>query len=250
MTSLRAWHGSAAIREDAIRRMHMHRAEDSIVQQVYQLIDTTLASGYRGCAIGCLLPKGEALPPSPEVLTPAGGWHVQAEEHFGIPASVAHLIDRLFEMVPQSCAPDFAVSTVEAIAVGADLSLVPSHLMVDLLGDPKQGLIARPPHHLVDIGSRDLSRHAIEQVVSLHRRRISGDEPTDEQWSEAQTRAWRMEASFAANYAADNDYAGGCADAILEAAPPGNVDAYSLYSLWLAGRLVSHLRGAPVPARA
>ncbi len=87
-----AWHGDAQLKTDVLNRMRQHRAEDSIVQGLYQQSESNLATGYRGCLIGCTLPY--YLPAVPEdTLTPDRGWHGAVEREYGIPRSVGHLLD-------------------------------------------------------------------------------------------------------------------------------------------------------------
>lgn len=125
---LGAWHGDQALRDEAVARMREHRAADSIVQGLYQKIDPDVATGYRGCAIGCLLPlqpmRGIDNRPWPSDGDDCLGWHQQAELEFGIPAAVAGRIDDVFECRAKPHHATFAVEVLEAIPVGADLSQV------------------------------------------------------------------------------------------------------------------------------
>jgi hypothetical protein len=131
-----AWHGSQELKDRIVARMHQHRADDAIVQGVYQHLDIALPLGYRGCAIGCLLDRQpvESITGSrcigcgePEcdgcISDPDDGWHEEVERQFGIPRFVAERIDNVFESFEgHARAADFAVAAVEAIPVGADLT--------------------------------------------------------------------------------------------------------------------------------
>lgn len=113
-----AWHGDPVLKAEVLQRMRAHRAADTIIQGLYQEIDPGLALGYRGCLIGCTLPAD----PIPDDHGP--NWHRRVEREYGIPIGVAMVLDDLFELLPVAGCADFAVDSIEAIPVGADLSNV------------------------------------------------------------------------------------------------------------------------------
>ena len=166
-------------------RLRQHRAEDSIIKGVYQEFRPNLASGYRGCAVGCTLPRLGADPVN---------WHERVEELYGIPRALARLIDGIFENLPtvDDAHARFAVEVIEAVPVAADLSLVMSRMMLDLLADPNHGVV-----QYTKPGSRQ--RSAVDTVITLYRRRLAGETVTSEEWA------------YAA--AADAAYAAAAADA-------------------------------------
>jgi len=108
------WHGKSELKAEVLARMVLHRAEDSIVQGFYQKIDPELASGYRGCLIGCTLPRVArwALP----------DWHEEVEEVYGIPVWLGLQLDEMFETLPPSMCADFAVKSIESIPVGVTIN--------------------------------------------------------------------------------------------------------------------------------
>jgi hypothetical protein len=115
-----AWLGDPGLKEEVVLRMKEHRAEDSIIQGHYQLHAPELASGYKGCLLGCTLPKMRQ-----DHTLMLMGWHERVEDLYGIPADVAALLEAVFEnMSSFDKAADFAVESIEAIPVGADLSKV------------------------------------------------------------------------------------------------------------------------------
>lgn len=117
-----AWHGDPELKAKIVERMRQHRADDALVQGFYQKHDPAKALGYKGCAIGCLLDKQPHEKGSFwESARPAGGWHLQVEEQFGILYDVAALIDDTFESLDPPHHAAFAVEVLEAIPVGADL---------------------------------------------------------------------------------------------------------------------------------
>jgi hypothetical protein len=107
-----AWHGSAELKAEVMERLLLHRQHDEIIQGHYQWYTEETHSGYKGCAVGCTLPKMKA----------GVDWHEKMNEYYNIPAEVAYLIDNTFESQAEFApAAEFAVASIAAIAVGADL---------------------------------------------------------------------------------------------------------------------------------
>lgn len=125
-TPPRAWHGDPALKAEVLGRLRAHRADDEIVQGTYQRLSPDTASGYRGCAIGCTLPR-QALDHDIHgeitgILEPdADGWHGEVERLYGIPEWIGMRIDWAFEDLPAEDCAEFAVAVIDAIPVGADL---------------------------------------------------------------------------------------------------------------------------------
>lgn len=239
-TTVLAWHSNPDLKDEVLARLRAHRAADAIVQGRYQQYAPHLAVGYRGCAIGCTLPLQDLTGlVGDDVRDPECGWHAEVERLYGIPQSVGHLIDRTFEGLPLEEAGDFAVTVVQAVPVGADLSLVSSRLLLDVLTDEDAGVLPRTPP-----GSP--LRAAVEGVAGLYRRRLAGGEPARRDWKAALRAAWQTETAISdgasvAAYAAMN---------ALRAAELGDhSDAgHAVGSAvigdrrWVAGRLIHHIR--------
>lgn len=115
-----AWLSNPDLKEEVLLRMKQHRAEDSIVQGIYQQYAPEFVSQYKGCLIGCTLPMRQ------DRLSPGGftavDWHFEVERAYGIPFPVTVLLEGVFESLPFEHAAEFAVDSIEAIPVGADLS--------------------------------------------------------------------------------------------------------------------------------
>jgi len=238
-----AWHSDPDLKTEVVARMKAHRADDSIIQGLYQQIDPDLASGYRGCLIGCTLPKRPADHDS--------GWHREVEALYGIPDSIGHLLDRIFENLPTEDGQHalFAVASIEAIPVGADLSLVASRLMLDILAEPAYGVLDRAV-------AGSTRQATIERVIGLYRRRLAGDEPSRQEWLEPRKGSFGDDAVYehvsgAAAYAAawrEGSYA--FSDAMSSAAyHVGWTGSVSDWWEWAAQRLLHHLANAPVPVK-
>jgi hypothetical protein len=112
-TDLRAYHGDPTIKATYLARVRAHRAADDIIQKQYGS-PKGAKSGWRGCAVGCTLHDTD---------------HGRYESDLGIPVALAHLQDRLFELMPLADAKDFPREFLEAIPIGADLSLVPWQIL-------------------------------------------------------------------------------------------------------------------------
>jgi len=246
-----AWHNNPDLKTEVAERMAAHRSEDSIVQGFYQQISTQIASGYRGCLIGCTLPP-QPLPEGADVAgcndiwgaepkAPDNGWHARVEQLYGIPETIGYLLDRIFESLPAdsgACAR-FAVDSIEAVPVGADLSMVPDRLMLDVLADPEHGML---PH--MAVGSD--RRPAVVQVIDLYRRRLAGDEPSDDEWIDAYICDYDDE--WVHVQAAQAGHADGGAFASYALAAAGDC-AGPRWWTWVADRLLHHLANAPTPVK-
>lgn len=159
-----AWHNSPELKAEVTERMILHRYQDSIVQGVFQRYAPEVATKYKGCLIGCLLPKVA----SGKDPLPAIGWHQEVEIQYGIIEAVGNLLDRIFENLPHGAHAKFAVDSIKAIPVGADLFLVPSRLVL---------------HALSELWSVEpVINGLLEHVVALYQRRVNGDEPTRAEW--------------------------------------------------------------------
>lgn len=103
--SMRAYHGSPAVKAELVARMNAHRAAGRISQ--YEYWDMDEESGeWRGSAIGCAIEASD---------------YNLAQEFLGIPEPLAQAQDRIFERLPAKEAADFAVAFFETIPVGGDL---------------------------------------------------------------------------------------------------------------------------------
>ena len=85
----------------------------------------------RFCAVGCSIhslnvKRGKNI---------ATGNHSAYETEFGIPESLAHLEDFLFEKMPNDKAQKWVAEFIRAIPVGADLSLVAPRFIASTLRD-------------------------------------------------------------------------------------------------------------------
>jgi hypothetical protein len=234
MTAL-AWHNNPNLKQEVMQRLRDHRAADEIVRGIYQAYAPNSENGYRGCAIGCTLPRQDInsyTDEGDEIESPNAGWHGEVEHLYGIPRPIGRLIDGLFESLPtvNDQHAEFAVAVIDAIPVGADLSLVVARFLLDVLADPDHGV----RRHTTQGSKRQA---AVDRVIELYRRKLAGEEIDGQEWRSADAYA-----DAAAAYAGDAAaYAG---DAAAYAA--AYADAYAAARIWQAERLIHHLTTAPI----
>ena len=242
-----AWHGNPELKTATVAALNEDLAKDRYIRGTYA---RHFGHEWRGCHIGCLVMaskravNGGALTDLVNIAE-STSWHQHAEDLYGIPKPLAYLWDRTYESVELAEAPRFAVASVDAVPVGADLSLVVSHLMRDLIADPERGV-----WKFTAEGSAQ--RKAVETVGGLYARRLAGDEPGRDEWGTARAYA---SAAYAAD-AADAADAYASAYAYAAAAYAADAYAYAAYAAyayarrgcwaWIAERIIHHTRNAPI----
>ena len=171
-----AFHNDPKLKAKYLARVRDHRKADRLIQ----------GTGWeygRGCAVGCTLEAYD---------------HNRYPIELGIPVELARLEDGIFEGLARSDAMDWPEAFLDAIPVGADLSLVWPRFAHWLLVDDEHGVIQYA-------GSHEGARTAIQGVADLFARRIAGNDPTTEEWAAA--RAALGDAACAAEWAALGDAA-------------------------------------------
>jgi len=164
MKAMRAFHGSAAIKEKYVARVKAHAEADKIVKGQYW-------GNGKGCAVGCTIEGDE---------------HSRYETELGIPVAIAHVEDYLFEIMPNEDAMKFPLRLLEAIPVGADLSLVPANLIVYILEDTL---------NIKEVQEDKAVGKAIRGVIDLWKRVQVGDKPDAVAWSAAWSAAESAESA-------------------------------------------------------
>lgn len=133
-----AWHSDPDLKAEALMRMKTHQVQDEIIQGTYFTetnvkIGPGFGSGFKGCFHGCLTSEKYMQEHNLSsrqfykmfIETYSGGvwYHEQGELIWGIPESLGFLLDETFESLDGSEeAAMFAVESIEAMAVGADLN--------------------------------------------------------------------------------------------------------------------------------
>jgi hypothetical protein len=233
---MRAFHNDPQVKTKYLERVRTHRALDQLIKGIYW-------QGGRGCAIGCTI---------------HGYRHNRYEDELGIPTVLAHLEDVLFENLPYAVAMNWPERFLSVIEPGANLSLVFPQFLFWLLADSEHGVIRF---------SEERTRLAIEQVATLLRRRLSGDNPTTEEWRDAAANALATANDHATSYlayiaanaasyiagAADTDetvaIAAGAANANAAAASVNIAGARQAHFIVMADKLSDLLAAAPVDAQ-
>lgn len=127
---MKAFHGSQELKDYYVRQAKAHRAADEIAQGTYYLPANRAPDGrVKVCAIGCVLHSSR---------------HEDYEPLLGIPSSMARFEELLFETMntDTNFYKDFPVNFLEAVPVGADLSLVITQMFDWRLHDPEVGVLS------------------------------------------------------------------------------------------------------------
>ena len=142
---MQAFHNDPRIKERYLARVRAHRAADEIIHGDYW-------RNGKGCAVGCTLHSAN---------------HASYETELGIPQTLERLEDNIFEALP---APDDTLwpeQFLDAIPVGADLSMVWPQFAVALLGDPDHGVM-----RYVKARKYGKQRKAIQRVMAYYQQWI------------------------------------------------------------------------------
>lgn len=169
-----AYKNDEKLKEMYVQRAVAHREADQLVQ----------GYGYwkngKGCAIGCLAHADKNA-------------HQVLENDAGLPTSLNHLADHLFENLPSDKYRVWPERYAAAPKVGADLSLVSARFMVWLLTE-------EVVKHFDATAFPEVAA-CCATVSTLYRRKIAGEEIVDKEWIAA-ARAARAAAADAAPDAA------------------------------------------------
>jgi hypothetical protein len=161
---MKAYNNDAKLKERFIVELQKHYDADQIVQGTYGEEN----GSWKGCALACSLRSLDII--DGKELQTEYSTHQEYETRLGIPATIAHLEDRIFEGLPVDKEKEWPLRFGKAIPVGADLSLVTPKFLVWLLKDVKQYATDSP-----DVLA------AIDKVITLYERVIAGDDvPTED----------------------------------------------------------------------
>lgn len=178
---MNSYQGDPAFKRRFVRQIDAHRRADSVVQGLYGKMN----GKFRGCAVGCSIHSLDRIDGLKETRRENGdgGYsdHAMLSERLGIPLTLAHLEDRIFEGLSPLLAREWPGRFSRAIPVGRDLSKVWPQFALWLLTDPKHGV--------KQYAKTDQVRAAIDGVARLYERELSGDKPTIEEWRAARSAA-------------------------------------------------------------
>lgn len=139
---MRAFHNTTDIKVAKLAQIHAHQAADEIVKGIYW-------ENGKGCAVGCTVHSAS---------------HAAYETEMGIPRMLASLEDSIFEGLPNAEAKTFPARFIEAIPVGADLSLAGWQFLHWLV---------------VDVNARhgtDATKVAVVDAIEILRKKATGEE--------------------------------------------------------------------------
>ncbi len=177
---MRAFTNTVENKTQAVKAAKTHRKLDMLIQGTYA---NGSGKSFKGCSVGCTYEPFRKEFKDLDL-------HKISEPVHGIPEELTRLRDNIFERLSAEDAKDWHVNFTTSISVGADLSNVINKFMYWLMTD-KNGVIkyARPD-----------GAAAIKTVAGLYKRRIKGDNPTQQEWEAAA--AYAATANSAAAYAA------------------------------------------------
>ncbi len=156
-----AYHNDPAVKEFYLARVRASRAADDIIHGSY---GHAANSHWRGCAVGCTLHDPD-------------GNHAAYETELGVPRILANLEDGIFESLPLARSLDWPLEFLQAIPVGADLSLVWPRFAVWMLADEHYGVVR--------FAKTNEQRAAIRRVAELYQRQVIGETVDIEDWRKA-----------------------------------------------------------------
>ena len=155
MSDRGAWHGDQALKDRIVELLledqRLNRYEQGTYLRPwnrYNQYRETAEQAFRGCHIGCLMMAHKrATQYTREELSnvvslesmavaaeaKAADWHYAMPAALGIPEWLAHLWDSTFESVPPQHAAQFAVHSLQALPVGADIRPLRAQLLLWLV---------------------------------------------------------------------------------------------------------------------
>jgi hypothetical protein len=216
-TDLRAFHGDPAVKKLYLDRVRQHQRADELIHGIYW-------QNGRGCAVGCTIHSAN---------------HAAYETELGLPRILARLEDRLFEGMANGKASTWPSAFLDAIRVGADLSLVWPRFAIWLLVEKRTGVIR--------YAKTDAQRAAIQRVAALYGKVVKGDLVAVSDWRAAAAAA----DAYAAAYAAAADaaaYAAAAAAAYADAAANAT-DAAAAYAAAYAADAAAYAAAANATGR-
>jgi hypothetical protein len=167
---LLAFYGKQSIKDKYLKRVQKHYDADEIIHGTYW-------ENGKGCAVGCTI---------------QGSDHKKFETLLGIPESLAHLEDKIFEGLTNGEAKEFPLKFLNAIAPGADLSQVSIKMKIYILTDKHNGVIQY---------ANEETKKIIEEIVRLQKKLLKG-ENVDDELAAARSAAWS--AAWSAESAAES----------------------------------------------
>jgi hypothetical protein len=197
---MKAFHNDPAVKELYLSRVRAHRMADELIKGTYW-------KGGKGCAVGCTVHSGD---------------HRAYEKELGVPRILARLEDGIFEKLPNELAMTWPERFLDAIPIGADLSLVWPKFAVWLLIDPKYGVL--------QFAKQNASKKAIQDVADAYQKAAEGAELKLQPWADlraAAAYAAASSASAAASAAAYAASASASASSAYAAASSASASAYA-----------------------
>ena len=213
-----AFHNDPAVKAKYLARVKAHRAADDLRHGVYW-------ERGKGCAVGCTI---------------HGSDHAAYERELGIPRILARLEDGIFERLSSPHDQAWPQEFLEAIPVGADLSLVWPRFALALLADEEYGMLQYIEH-----ARHAQQKEAIERIIALYQAWAkTGTKPAAAACADAAAACAAAACAAADAAAADAVYAADAAYAAAYAASAADAAGQRQHILWQNQTLLALLREA------
>ena len=160
-TKMKTYHNDPSIKSKYIARVKAHRLADELIQ------GTGWENG-KGCAVGCTLESYD---------------HSRYPIELGVVEGLARLEDHIFEALSPADAMNWPEQFLSAMPEGID-----EHKQMMLL-DQFQVFWLERQKTQIDSGKYPQAATAIDRTIELLNCAISGDEPSEADWSAARSAA-------------------------------------------------------------
>ena len=204
-------------RDQLLASLQAHAEADRIIKGSYW-------EDGKGCAVGCAI---HDFRPGQE------GEHALFPELFGVSRRFAHLIDGMFESLPNGRAQEWPGQVMSSVKQGTDTDRAVDEWLFWLLSDETSPIAQwREESHIAG-------------VAALYKRQLDGDGPTNDEWTAAGAAgaaAWAAgDAAWAAGDAA-RDAGDAAGDAARDAAWAAGDAAWAAGdAAWAAARDAAHI---------
>ena len=185
---LLAFHNDPKIKEKYFKRVKAHQKADEIVQGIYW-------ENGKGCAVGCTMELSSNV-------------HESMEKELGIPRELAYLEDAMFKELSNEEAKKFPLNFLEAIPVGSDLTKIVGKYVIWQFQDKELGM-----SQIAEIKEDKELMKICQDVVSLYKRKIKGDNPTKKEWLAVANKADEIYRGLTWTWDGTWTWAGACARA-------------------------------------
>jgi hypothetical protein len=246
-----AFVGTAVSKQDMLAQLEVHAEADELIKGHYW-------EDGKGCAIGCVL---ESIRKIRGYKTIDHTSHGTAEDETNIPEMVWHLVDSIFEGLPNASAKEWPMRFTRSIACSADLSLVGWQFLHWLLTDKRvnpgidhdlvRDAVQRCADVLAPIAKGGSKNGAAKSAAESAESAASAAKSTaaSAERAAARSAAWAARSAAWAAWAAESAAARAAWAAESAADSAASAEGAASATSWvlMADKLVELIEAAPVP---